>query len=221
MLGSNRYGKANVKFMRVVKDSNKHEPHEFVGQIMLHGPFETAFTNGTNESILPTETQKNTLYALSKKYNVDPLERWVVLAARDVMARHSHVTGVDMDFTRLPWHRLVVDGKQHDHAFIRGADGNRFVRAHIPRNGPVSITSGFRGVRVMKTTQSGFEGYIVDEYTTLKPTRDRVMATEISCEYTFVDGVDIEKTPFSAVAEAVKTMTLERFAGPPEKVFLL
>ena len=29
---------------------------------------------GTNETILPTETQKNTLYALSKRYPVDPLE---------------------------------------------------------------------------------------------------------------------------------------------------
>ena len=46
MLGNNRYGKANVKFMRVVKDSATHVPHEFVGQIMLHGHFETAFTHG-------------------------------------------------------------------------------------------------------------------------------------------------------------------------------
>jgi urate oxidase len=157
---------------------------------------------------------------LSKKYPIDPLERWVVLAARDVMTRHSHVTGVDMEFTRLPWHRLTVDGKPHNHAFIRGGDGNRFVRAFIPRTGPVNITAGFRGVRVMKTTQSGFEGYLVDEYTTLKPTKDRVMATEISCEYTFVDGVDIEKTPFTMIAQDVKTMTLERFAGPADKVSL-
>lgn len=26
-LGWNRYGKANVRFLRVVKDSKKHEPH--------------------------------------------------------------------------------------------------------------------------------------------------------------------------------------------------
>ncbi len=138
----------------------------------------------------------------------------MVLAARDVMSRHKLVTGVDMDFSRLPWERLVVEGKPHNHAFVKGA-GSRFVRAHVPRNGPVRLVAGFRGVRVMKTTQSGFEGYIVDEFTTLKPTRDRVMATEVSCEYSFVEGVDIERTPFAAVADAVRAMTLERFAGPP------
>ncbi len=29
--------------------------------------------------------------------------------------------------------------------------------------------------------------------------------------------MDIEHTPFAAVADAVRAMTLERFAGPPEK----
>jgi hypothetical protein len=49
MLGSNRYGKANVKFLRVIKDSPKHDPHELIGQVMLHGPFDTAFTQGHRE----------------------------------------------------------------------------------------------------------------------------------------------------------------------------
>jgi urate oxidase len=142
-------------------------------------------------------------------------QRWVVLVARDLMKRHTHVTAVDMDMTRLPWERLVVDGKPHNHAFIRGV-GSRFVRAHVPRTGPVKLVAGFRGVRVMKTTQSGFEGYIVDEFTTLKPTRDRIMATEISCEYAFEAGTDLEGTPFAAIADAVRAMTLERFAGPAD-----
>jgi hypothetical protein len=36
-LGWNRYGKGNVKFLRVVKDSPRHEVHEYIGQIMLEG----------------------------------------------------------------------------------------------------------------------------------------------------------------------------------------
>ncbi len=248
MLGNNRYGKANVKFLRVVKDSPTHVPHEFVGQIMLHGPFETAFTAGSvlcacvataihsadrhqrNHSAhrdpkehavrpvqaLPDRPARGNALACANHSVTDEPQRWVVLAARDVMKRHTHVTAVDMDFSRLPWERMVVEGKPHNHAFIRGA-GSRFVRAHVPRSGPVKLVAGFRGVRVMKTTQSGFEGFIVDEFTTLKPTRDRVMATEISCEYTFVDGTDIERTPFGVIADSVRTMTLERFAGPADK----
>lgn len=139
-----------------------------------------------------------------------------MLAARDLMARHSHVDAVDMDFTRLPWHRIQVEGKDHKHAFIRGADGNRFVRAHIPRHGRPTITGGFKGVRVMKTAQSGFEGFIEDQYTTLKPTRGRVMATEIYCEYQYDDSVNVETAPFTEIAEGIKKMTFEMFAGPAD-----
>ena len=216
MLGPNRYGKHNVRFLRVVKDSDRHVPHEFVGSMMLQGEFSSSYTDGTNETVIPTETQKNTIYALSKKYPIDPMERWVVLAARDVMERHKHVSGVDMDFLRLPWHRIKVDGKEHKHAFVQGADGKRFVKAHIPRNGPIQMSAGFKEVRVMKTAQSGFEGFIEDQYTTLKPTRGRVMATEMYCEYRFDAKINIESTPFNEIADGVKSMTFDLFAGPAD-----
>jgi urate oxidase len=183
--------------------------------MMLHGNFESAYTDGNNETVVPTETQKNTIYAMSKKYPIDPLERWVVLAARDLMGRHSHVQAVDMEFVRLPWDRIEVQGKPHKHAFVKGA-GSRFVKAHVTQAGGVSITAGFQGLRVMKTAQSGFEGFIVDQYTTLKPTRGRVMATEIYCEYKFAADTSIESTPFADIAAAVKQMTLEGFSGPAD-----
>ena len=189
---------------------------EFVGKMLLTGEFASSYTAGTNETVLPTETQKNTIYALSKKYPIDPLERWVVLAARDIMSRHKHISAVDMDFVRLPWERIKVDGREHNHAFVKGS-GERFVKAHVPRHGDLEVRAGFQSVRVMKTAQSGFEGFIVDQYTTLKPTRGRVLATEMFCEYRFGRGIDIERTPFSDIADAVERMALELFAGPADK----
>lgn len=43
------------------------------------GPFEAAFERSDNSNIVPTETQKNTLYVLSKKYDISPLEKWSVV----------------------------------------------------------------------------------------------------------------------------------------------
>ena len=39
------------------------------------------------------------------------------------------------------------------------------------------VLSGLRGLVVMKTTGSEFHGFIEDRYTTLKETRDRILAT--------------------------------------------
>lgn len=43
-------------------------------RILLEGSFEDAYIKGDNSQIVPTETQKNTLYVLSKKYSVEPIE---------------------------------------------------------------------------------------------------------------------------------------------------
>lgn len=60
----------------------------------------------------------------------------------------------------------------------------------------------------MKTTQSGFEGFIVDEYTTLKPTKDRVMSTKIFCEYHFNHIEDFDKIDFSKIYDAVQQVCI-------------
>jgi urate oxidase len=216
-LGWNRYGKANVKFLRVVKDSPRHEVHEFIGQIMLEGPFEKAFTMSDNSSLVPTETQKNTLYALSKKYPIDPVERWTVLAAKDIMDRHKHIQSVFLHMDRLPWERVKVDGKEHNHVFQRGSSGIRFTTMTWPRSGTPKISSGFKDLQIMKTTQSGFDGYVVDEYTTLQPTSDRVMCTKVLCEWTFADGVNIDAIDFNAIYANVQKTTIELFAGDAQK----
>jgi len=57
-LGANRYGKENVRLLRVVRDSARHEIHELKAQILLEGDFEEAFTIGSNKKIVATETQK-------------------------------------------------------------------------------------------------------------------------------------------------------------------
>lgn len=76
----------------------------------------------------------------------------------------------------------------------------------------------------MKTTQSGFEGYIVDEYTTLKPTRDRVMSTKIFCEYHFSNIEDFDKIDFSKIYDAVQQVSSESgstlTSRPPLSTFL-
>jgi urate oxidase len=168
--------------------------------------------------VLPTETQKNTFYALSKKYPIEPLERWIILAARDIMGRHKHITSVDMELVRTPWNRVEIAGKPHNHTFLRGADGHYFVRATgITRSGDVDLVAGFKNLRIMKTTQSGFEGFIVDEYTTLKPTTDRILCTDIYCEYRFVRGINLDTTPFTEIHNAVKKITVETFAGPVDR----
>ena len=44
--------------------------------------------------------------------------------------------------------------------------------------------AGLTGFKVLKTTQSGYEGYLHDKYTLLPETKDRIMATSITTNWT-------------------------------------
>jgi len=152
---------------------------------------------------------------LSKKFSVDPLEKWAVLVARDMMARHSHISAVTVNVDKLPWDRVVIDGKEHNHVFTRGAGGVRFVTMRLTRGGDLQLTSGIKELQIMKTTQSGFTDFIKDEYTTLPEFRDRILCTKICAAWKF-DNPDMERTAFTDIYDDVRRTTLSIFAGPPE-----
>jgi urate oxidase len=42
------------------------------------------------------------------------------------------------------------------------------------------VDAGVMDMSVLKTTQSGYVGYLKDQYTVLKETKDRMMATTIT-----------------------------------------
>jgi len=66
-LGFNRYGKADVRILRVLKDSPRHEVHELRAMILLEGEFTEAWTKGDNTQIVATETQKKYFICSSQK----------------------------------------------------------------------------------------------------------------------------------------------------------
>jgi len=221
-LGFNRYGKADVRILRVLKDSPRHEVHELQAMILLEGEFTEAWTKGDNTQIVATETQKNTLYVLAKKYSVDPIEEWTINVAKDFMSRYSHISAVNMEVEEQSWDRIVVDGQQHNHAFRKGSGGTRICTMRLSKSGELSMSSGFKDLQVMKTTQSGFEGYIKDEYTTLKDTHDRILSTKIKCTWKYVNSGKgfhgLSKNAqfgYSQIYEEMQRICVSIFAGDP------
>ena len=47
----------------------------------------------------------------------------------------------------------------------------------------VELASGLQGLQVLKTTDSGFENFLQDKFTSLKPTSDRIFATTITADW--------------------------------------
>jgi urate oxidase len=51
--------------------------------------------------------------------------------------------------------------------------------------GRTHVQSGIEDLLILKTTESGFEGFAKDQYTTLAETRDRVFATQLKARWSY------------------------------------
>jgi urate oxidase len=178
VLGPNQYGKAENRVVRVFRDRDPHDIVDYNVSVALSGGQDAPHLTGDNSPVLPTDTQKNTVYAFAAEDEVvaQP-ESFGVRLARHFVDNTEPITRARIKLEMYPWSRL-----NNPHAFVR--DG-RYVRtATVTYDGTTTwVISGIKDLWILKTTDSEFWGYIQDKYTTLQPTRDRLMATSLLAQW--------------------------------------
>ncbi|WP_437718922.1 factor-independent urate hydroxylase [Sorangium sp. So ce448] len=171
----NAYGKSRVRLVKVRRAGARHELTDVQVDVQLEGEFDDAYTKGDNSKVLPTDTMKNTVYALAKGHPVEPIEDFGVLLAEHFLGK-PHTLRARVAIAENVWSRIDAGGAPHPHAFLRAA-GERRTAEISAAPGGVEITSGVADLLVLKTTGSAFSGFPRDEYTTLKETGDRILST--------------------------------------------
>lgn len=199
-------------------------PHsqELLVCVLLEGDFETSYTEGDNSLVIPTDTQKNTVYALAKKHHVDDIESFALYISKHFLSSdYPQVKGVHVEIDESIWERVVVDSKEHNHAFVKPGKYTRYCKLFATHSS-AKLTSGFKDLRIMKTTKSGFEDYFRDKYTTLQPTRERIMHTCMSAEWTYVGKGQFKivrsqgsKSRYNEIFDTVLDLMIKQFAGDP------
>jgi urate oxidase len=209
VLGQSRYGKARVRLVRVARRPDRHDIADLTVDVALEGAFEAAYVRADNAGMLATDTMRNAVYALARGAEVGDIERFGMRLVEHFVGAAPSVTRARIHLVEHPWERLHgTAGAPHEHAFRRGAGGDRVATVAGDGSGRFEIEAGIDGVVVLKTTGSGWEGYLHDEYTSLEETDDRIMATEISARWTYGDpGID-----FTAAWHHVRRVILESFA---------
>ena len=65
VLGDNQYGKSETHVVRVTKSGPKHEIKDLNVSVALAGDFADTHLTGDNSKVVPTDTQKNTVFAFA------------------------------------------------------------------------------------------------------------------------------------------------------------
>jgi urate oxidase len=207
VLGPNQYGKAENRVVRIYRDTPRHEIRDVNVSTSLRGDFSAAHLTGDQASVLPTDTQKNTCYAYAKEKGLGAIEDYGLTLARHFVEDVAPVEGARIEVDEYFWDRIEVDGRPHDHSFVRR--GQEIRTTVVTRDGDREwVVSGLKDLVILKSTGSEFRGFLTDRYTTLQETSDRIMATSLIARWRYL-GTDVD---WDAPYAGIRSVLLARFA---------
>lgn len=206
-LQSQSYGKSRVRFTKVTRQDNIHYLVECTAHVQLAGEFEKTYITGDNSQVIPTDTIKNTVYAIASKHQWVDIETYGMQLTARFLRDFRHVSSATARIEQVCWQRAIVDGNPHEHSFVRGP--MEIAKCEVIQTSESCfVESGLSGLQVLKTTASGFVGYIVDPYTTLQPTEDRIFATTVDSTWRWAEG----PANCDATREQVRDSIVKMFA---------
>jgi urate oxidase len=212
-LAENTYGKSSVRLMKVKRDRPLHEVKEWKVELLLTGDFESCFTVGDNSEILPTDTMKNTVYSRARESAAECIEDFARELAEFILGRNPQVASARVAIASTPWEHAVVEGKPHPSTFIRGTGESQTTIVTCVQGGGVAVTSGFENLVLLKTANSGFEGYLRDSLTTLPETADRLFGTAVRAQWKYRSAA----LPFEQLRCKLRETLIDSFAKHDSK----
>jgi urate oxidase len=174
----NRYGKGRVRVMRIHREGGRHEVSQLNVKAMLEGDFAPAFTSADNSTSVSTDTIKNVVNVVARENTGLCTEEFCQVLAKKYLDLYPQAVSAAITAHETKWSRLSFGGEPHPHSFILDSNGKPFVEVAATRDRS-TMASGIDGFTFMKSTQSGWENYFKDRYTTLPPTNDRMCATSM------------------------------------------
>src|SRR4051812_48283820 len=153
----------------VDRDSERHELRDLTVGITLSGDLDAVHREGDNANVVPTDTQKNTVFAFAKQEPVGAIEAFALRLGRHFVREFEPIHRARVHIESASWRRIEAGGAPHPHAFERAGGELRTATAVCDGDGEW-VLSGLKDLVVLKTSGSEFHGYLKDRYTTLSET---------------------------------------------------
>jgi urate oxidase len=200
VLGDNQYGKSETHVVRVTKHGATHEIKDLNVTVALAGDFADTHLSGDNSKVVPTDTQKNTIFAFAHE-PMGEIEDFGIRLARHFVSEFASVYRARVAIEEQAWSRV------HDHAFVSAGSAKRVTAVTCTDDG-TWVVAGIADLVILKSTGSEFHGYIKDRYTTLPETHDRIMATSMTARWRYRDT----QVDWAGSYAEVRRLLIETFA---------
>jgi urate oxidase len=207
MLTHTAYGKSQVRLVQVRRRGDRDDLRDLSVAVRFEGDYDASYIEGDNRDVLPTDTMKNTVYALAAKSPVQEPEPFAIQLGQHFLQRSPKLQRVTIDVVEHQWRRIEIGEREHGQAFMRRGPDVRTASVVAARD-EVIVIAGVEDLLIMKTAHSAFSGFPRDEFTTLPDARDRLLATSMTATWRYVDS----DLPFGSTWRGVRDVLLRTFA---------
>jgi urate oxidase len=170
--------------VQLTRRTDRHDLRDLTIAIRFQGDYDESYTTGDNSAVLPTDTMKNTVYALAAGHPIDDPETFGLTLARHFLGRNPRLQQVRLDLTEHAWGRISVDGRDQGEAFVKQGPDTRTAAITADRQQTV-VEAGVADLVILKSSHSAFSGFLRDELTTLPETEDRILATALTATWRY------------------------------------
>ncbi len=210
-LGANQYGKAEVRVVRVARGAAPGGGdliRDWNVSTSLSGDLADSHLSGDNAKVLPTDSQKNKVYALARELGAVEPEAFALELASFFVGSQEPISRARVRVEEYAWTPIGATG----YSFARSGQLTRTTTVIHDAGLGTSVVSGIKDLIVMNTTASEFWGYPKDPYTTLPETTDRILATQVNASWRFLPSA-AGAADWAAAFGCAKAAVLETFAA--------
>ncbi|MCU1647998.1 MAG: pucL [Nocardia sp.] len=216
VLGPHQYGKAENRVVRIYRDTARHEIRDLNVSSCLRGAFDEAHTAGDQGGVLPTDSQKQTIFTYAKSHGDGSIETYGQALARHFVDDIATVDSARIEIEEYAWQRVPVDGTGHDHAWTRVGPEVRITAITVSGTGAAQqewVIGGVKDLVILKSTGSEFADFLTDEFTVLEPSYDRILATSLTARWRFATAPD----DWDATYAGIRAVMVAKFATQHSK----
>jgi urate oxidase len=212
-LGANQYGKSRVRLIKVDRQASPHRVSEWNVDLWLTGDFTSCFRDGDNSLVLPTDTMKNTVYSLARDSAAPQIEAFATEVVTYLVNNNPQIEGAGAHIKSLHWKPIDIAGHPQESALIQTGSDVDTCTVTYSRGAAMTMVSGLEGVTILKTAHSAFSGFKRDKLTTLRPSEDRLLGTNMTAEWQHI-GVS---PSFDNVRARIREALLATFSSHHSK----
>ena len=191
ILGANQYGKAEIRVVRIYRDTPRHEIHDLSTSPPRCGvtsPPRTCLV--TRPTCCPPTPRKTPCSPSPSEHGVGQIEDFALDLARHFVETVPAVTSARVGIDEYAWDRVAAVDRRRARPCVRPARPGRAHHGGHGRRDRATAAApgscpGFKDLVVLKSTGSEFRGFFADRYTTLAETDDRILATSLIARWRY------------------------------------